>query len=119
MAAILQRTAATYDFFFSISSEGSACHKVYRRLIRRYFHGIGNLHRLRSTHTVYHIPGEKGEESLNEGQINYAGYKLLISNSSGSAREKMLTAHAYIALLDKNIITRHPAVSARGPITAI
>ena len=43
---------------------------------------------------------------------------LLTSSSIGSAKVKILMAQAYMAFLEKNIITRHPAVIPRGPITA-
>ena len=44
---------------------------------------------------------------------------LLTSSSTGKANVKMLIAQAYMAFLEKNIITRHPAVIPRGPITAV
>ena len=58
------------SFFFS---NGSDVSQVRRRLIREYFRGIGFLHRPCCVTLVYHIPETIGEETLNEGEIIYAG----------------------------------------------
>ena len=52
---------------------GADVSQVRRRLIREYFRGIGFLHRPRCVTLVYHILEAIGEETLNEGEINYAG----------------------------------------------
>ena len=46
------------------------------------------------------------------------GYALLSRSSSGSVSVKTLMAQEYIAFLEQNISTRHPIVSASGPMTA-
>ena len=69
MAAI--RRSLPFGFESLLSEVGVS--QVRRRLIREYFRGIGFLHRPCCVTLVYHIPGAIGEETLNEGEIIYAG----------------------------------------------
>ena len=103
---------------FIFLSLKSGVSQVRRRVIREYFRGIGFLHRLRFVFTVYHILAAIGEEILNVRRIFYAGYTLLTSSRIGSAKVNTLTAQAYMALRDRNIMARQPPVRASGPTTA-
>ena len=47
------------------SSLGKGLSRVRRRVIRRYFRGIGFLHPIRLVGILYHIPMAIDEESLN------------------------------------------------------
>lgn len=114
-AAIQSDRCHSLFIFLSLKSGVS---QVRRRAIREYFRGIGFLHRLRFVSTVYHTPLAIGEEILNVRRIFYAGYTLLMSNRIGSARVNTLTAQAYMALRDRNIMARQPPVRAKGPTTA-
>ena len=55
---------------FSSSSEDRMS-RVHRRVIRRYFHGIGFPYVLVFVHLVYQMFPANGEESMNGLEMNY------------------------------------------------
>lgn len=56
--------------FFLLPRTGVS--RVHRRVIRRYFHGIGFPHLFVFVAVLYHIPKAKGEEMMNkQGKISY------------------------------------------------
>lgn len=123
---------------YSSSSEAGLS-RVRRRVIRRYFHGIGFPHRFVFVLTVYQIPMTNGEELMNRlvifylalcktyktaaancsSRTGYAGYRLVISSITGIARENRLMSQGYKVFLEKNIRPRQPAVMNSGNVTAV
>ena len=112
MATVLTNRGPVSMFHFL---RRTACHKMCRRIIREYFRGIGSLHFIRPVSKLYHGQAANGEEFMNFPQKNYAGYWLLSRRTTGRIRVKTLIAQECSAFLDRNIITRHPAVMPSGP----